>query len=36
MNGKTMVFGWTVGGCVMIISMYMLSQWMALQGAFRL
>jgi hypothetical protein len=36
MNGKTTVFGWTVGGCAMVIGMYMLSQWMAFQSAFRL
>jgi hypothetical protein len=36
MNGKTTVFGWTMSGFAMIIGIYMLSQWMAFQGAFRL
>ena len=34
MNGR--VLGWTVGGVVMMIAMYMLVQWMAFQGAFKL
>ncbi len=34
MNGK--VLGWTVAGIAMMISMYMLVQWMAFQGYFKL
>jgi hypothetical protein len=36
MNGKATIFGWTVGGAAMMIGIYMLAQFMAIQSAFKL
>ncbi len=36
MNGKMVVFGWTLGGFAMIVCMYVLTQFMAFQSAFKL
>jgi hypothetical protein len=36
MAGKTMVAAWMVGGAAIIISMYMLAQFMAMQLTMKL